>query len=204
MITNPADKSEEFADLSALTEQSLDFSALDRGLGFRGPDRGTGATAAGQARFVNPSPLKAPSPVQLPAASPWIRSAAFLIDMALLLTPWIFIFSVVLEGVPPALLAESVSMDRLLGFAALYGFSYFLIAESLGGQSLGKMLLGLRIVEDDKYEKPAGFSLALARMAVFPLSLGALGLGLLWAFTDHKRRPWHDRATRTIVRKKAF
>lgn len=207
MIPNSPRKSEDFEDLTALTEQSIDFSLLDQGLGFRSPDKmnGTGAVAAGKPRFSNPSAAqtaaRATSPVQLPAASPWIRVAAFVLDLAILFAPWIFAFSTVLKNESFAEIGPASSAIALL---ALYCFSYFLISESLGGQSLGKMLLNLRIVEDDKYEKPVGFGKAVARMALFPLSLGSLGIGLLWAFTDHKRRPWHDRATRTIVRKKAF
>ncbi len=193
----------ELQEFSVLTEQNLDFSILDRGLGFGSQEKGAGATAAGAPRFVNTSKATVSSPVQLPAASPWIRSGAFLLDLGVLFAPWVLVFSTVLRG-EVALGFSSVSRVQVVGFFGLYCFSYFLISESLGGQSIGKMLLGLRIVEDDKYEKPAGFGKALARMAIFPLSTLSLGIGLLWAFTDHKRRPWHDRATRTIVRKKAF
>lgn len=44
---------------------------------------------------------------------------------------------------------------------------YFLLSESFGGQSLGKMFLGLRVVEDDKYQKPTGLSHAAKRLALF-------------------------------------
>ena len=65
------------------------------------------------------------------------------------------------------------------------------------------MLFGLRVVEDDKYQKPTGLSHAAKRLFLFVVGSSLLGLGLLASFWDTKRRPWHDRYSGSIVRKKA-
>jgi uncharacterized RDD family membrane protein YckC len=88
-----------------------------------------------------------------------------------------------------------------LGLTAVILAAYFLLSESFGGQSLGKMIFGLRVVEDDKYQKPTGLKHAVARIGFFLLGALFFGLGLLASFWDSKRRPWHDRFSSSIVRR---
>ena len=206
----------DWNELDELTVEQLGFSALSDGLGFAKPatppSLGLGATAAGPAMPVAETPKvvfksetkKTPEPkaavISEPAASIGLRAFAFATDVAIALAPWALAIAFVLpDSVRDAwFLAEKKSFVPLL---ALYLFSYFLLTESMGGQSLGKMLLKLQIVEDDKYQKPIAFRAALPRLITFLLCLLPCGLGLVSGFFDSKRRSLHDKVTGTIIRR---
>jgi uncharacterized RDD family membrane protein YckC len=135
-----------------------------------------------------------------PAAERSVRVAAFALDIAILLVPmacawWISFHS-------RAWAIFRADMRPPLALFALIVAVYFLISESFGGQSLGKMALGLRVVEDDKYQKPTGLPHAAKRLALLAFGTLFAGLGLLSSFWDAKRRPWHDRYSGSIVRRK--
>ncbi len=209
----------DLSDLDDLTEEHLGFSALSDGLGFAKPTpkhrpltvptstdqvpvSGIGATAAGPARPA-PSITKSPASLILaePAAPQGIRLVAFGLDALIISIPltlaWIFSFG---GNAWDIFLLNPKSPLSL--FAMIFG-AYFLLSESFGGQSLGKMVLGLRVVEDDKYEKPTGLRHAILRLGLFLLGALCFGLGFLASFWDNKRRPWHDRYSGSIVRRKA-
>lgn len=170
----------------------------------------TGAIAAGPALparqqpkivFAKKNLAEAPAPsIADPGASPATRSAAFVLDLALAFAPWAlaFLYLVPVSARAHWLLLEGKS---LTGLVAAYLFVYFLLSESLGGQSPGKMIWGLQIVEDDKYQKPIGFKSALSRLVLFIPAFAALGLGLVSSFWDLKLRALHDKFTGTIVRR---
>ena len=63
------------------------------------------------------------------------------------------------------------------------------------------MILKLRVVEDDKYQKAIGFKIALFRSICLVFSLLPFGLGIWMAFWDKKARQWHDKASNSIIRK---
>lgn len=219
----------DLSDLDELTEEQLGFSALSEGLGLTRPkqprssdlgeeqaeaDRkgamafsGIGAVSAGPARpapSIKTGPatraVPAANPLVEPAASRTLRVFAFLLDAAVVAVPfcgaWIYSFG---EEALPLFLGNWHSPSLL--FAAMLA-TYFLLSESFGGQSLGKMVLGLRVVEDDKYQKPTGFRHAAVRLVLLVLGTALGGLGLLASFVDFKRRPWQDRYSGSIVRKK--
>jgi uncharacterized RDD family membrane protein YckC len=84
----------------------------------------------------------------------------------------------------------------LSGFLAFFGLVYASFFTGLTGQTLGKMLLRLRVV--DRKGSPPGHTRAALRA-----TLGALGslalFGIAPAFLDPARRALHDRALRTRV-----
>jgi uncharacterized RDD family membrane protein YckC len=85
----------------------------------------------------------------------------------------------------------------LIVFVLLLKFAYFCAFTAVGGQTIGKMALGIRVVGED------GESLdgtAAARRAVAGLaSAGFFGLGFLPVLYGPERRTLHDRLTRTRV-----
>ncbi|MCS6880976.1 MAG: RDD family protein [Oscillochloridaceae bacterium] len=89
--------------------------------------------------------------------------------------------------------------DLLLGFASLqfFSFLYFTAFLGLGGATIGKYLLGLRVLHAD------GTSLRIGRAALrtlaYSLSSLPLYLGFLNVLADDRRRGWHDRLTGTVV-----
>ena len=90
-----------------------------------------------------------------PAAPPGRRLLAFLFDGSVLFFPlagaWFFSF----RGDSLQILKENPY--PLITFFLFALCTYFLLSESFGGQSPGKMFLRLHTVEDDKYQKPIGF-----------------------------------------------
>lgn len=190
---------------------------------------GTGAVAAGFARpapynpvrpaktapnFTAPSfpsytqhataaparPIAAASVLSMPAASQALRVQAFLADVILVTAPmalaWVLNF-----GKQSWEMFQYDRSSTLLVLAVIVG-AYFLLTESFGGQSLGKMYFGLRIVEDDKYQKPIGLRHSTVRLLLLVLGTALLGLGLFASFWDAKKRPWQDRLSGSIVRRK--
>jgi uncharacterized RDD family membrane protein YckC len=68
---------------------------------------------------------------------------------------------------------------------------------ALTGRSLGKALMGLRIVSVDGSE--FGFARSLVRFAGYWLSALPFGLGFLASLFDGRRRTFHDRLAGTLV-----
>ena len=223
----------DFHDLEELTDEHLGFSALSDGLGFSKSKEknsagkaefktdsiapmpsglkaysayGSGAIAAGVPRFAPAVTRKSKaetvqSPISAPAAHWILRSVAFILDLSFLLLPFTVAWSVSF-GHASAQMFRQNPLTPLILFLPFLA-TYFLLSESFGGQSLGKMCLGLRVVEDDRYEKPIGLRLAFLRILLFSMSTAFFGLGLLALFFDKKKRPWQDRFSGSIVRKSA-
>jgi uncharacterized RDD family membrane protein YckC len=89
----------------------------------------------------------------------------------------------------------------LLSFLALLDGGYLTIFVAAGGQTIGKMAAGIRVVPADPAapsSERVTFGHALVRAAVFFLSLLPAGLGLLPALFG-QRRGLHDRLADTRV-----
>jgi uncharacterized RDD family membrane protein YckC len=65
------------------------------------------------------------------------------------------------------------------------------------GQTLGKKLLGIRVIGPDG-DKP-GFGRNYRRMQLLQLSLLIAGLGCLWMLWDENQQTWHDKWADTMV-----
>lgn len=218
----------DLSELDDLTEEHLGFSALSDGLGFKKSNKpvareteseetkkmsfsGIGAVSAGPAmpvlnarekvRVAAAAPVTAKSILQEPAASPFLRLAAFVIDSAVVLIPLVLCWKISFRAEAWEIFRADIGSAALLYSMILA--SYLLLAESFGGQSLGKMSLDLHVVEDDKYQKPIGLRQAAARLVLLVLGTAALGIDFLAILRDPKRRPLHDRYTGSIVRRKA-
>jgi len=85
----------------------------------------------------------------------------------------------------------------LLAFLLLLKLAYFSAFTAVGGQTIGKMALRIRVVSEDNGAIDG--NLALKRTVVSAVSTAFLGLGLLPAFFDPERRAFHDRVARTRV-----
>lgn len=161
---------------------------------------GAYASASPMAASIPSAAKPAPNPLQEPAAPQVIRLAAFAADISIVLFPLALAWIASFGSQSLALFSENLGAPVFL-FSVLL-CSYFLLSESFGGQSLGKMIFHLRVVEDDKYEKPTGLTHALIRLVLLVVGAAAAGLGLFSSFRDSKKRPWHDIYSGTIVRRK--
>jgi uncharacterized RDD family membrane protein YckC len=78
------------------------------------------------------------------------------------------------------------------------GVAYYAILEGTRGQTLGKMALGIKVVDADNggfIGIPRGIGRYFARI----LSAIVLGLGYLWMLWDPRKQCWHDKLVRSVV-----
>jgi len=85
----------------------------------------------------------------------------------------------------------------LLTFLLLLKLSYFSAFTAVGGQTIGKMAVGIRVIADGRDSLDG--SIAIQRTLAGALSVVSLGLGFLPALVGSDRRAVHDRLTRTRV-----
>jgi uncharacterized RDD family membrane protein YckC len=79
----------------------------------------------------------------------------------------------------------------------LYALNFVLLP-GRSGQTIGKRILGIRIVGEDG--SPVGYTTLLLRNCVgYFISAIAAFIGFLWALWDSKRQAWHDKIARTSV-----
>lgn len=89
-----------------------------------------------------------------------------------------------------------MSALSLLYLALVY--VYFVVATGLWGRTVGKRLLGLRVV--NAVGQPPGIGRALLREIVGKFLSGLLlGLGYLWVAWDERKQGWHDKIAGTTV-----
>lgn len=80
----------------------------------------------------------------------------------------------------------------------LFGITNFVIFPMFSGQSVGKILTGLRVVKTDG--NAASFSRLLVRHLIgYPLTILTAGLGFLFAVLNSKGRALHDFLSGTVV-----
>jgi uncharacterized RDD family membrane protein YckC len=68
---------------------------------------------------------------------------------------------------------------------------YFIVLHSFGGQTLGKVFMGIKVVSDEGLMLSVGAS--FLRLVGYLLSTVPLGAGFLWAAVDQKHSAWHDK-----------
>jgi uncharacterized RDD family membrane protein YckC len=91
----------------------------------------------------------------------------------------------------------TLPLPPLLAFLALVKVGYFVAFTSVGGQTIGKMAAGIRVVGSDG--APVTPVVALRRTLAGAVSAAVLGLGFVAAFFDPQQRALHDRVARTRV-----
>jgi uncharacterized RDD family membrane protein YckC len=135
----------------------------------------------------------------------WIRFAASLVDGIIL-------------AIPNFILREALFSDRTTGVTFGVGFTpgtafayqlltwllslaYYAFQEgSPSGQTLGKRVCGIRVVDAASARPGIGAGRAAVRYLVSIVSGIVIGLGYLWMLWDRPlRQTWHDKAARTTV-----
>lgn len=85
---------------------------------------------------------------------------------------------------------------RDLSFLVYVIYSVFLESSNLQG-TLGKHLLGLKVIRDDF--SPLTFTDSMKRNLFKIVSYLPLSLGFIWIFFSKKKKGWHDYFSKTIV-----
>ncbi len=78
---------------------------------------------------------------------------------------------------------------------------WFVTGEAWDGQTLGKVLCGIRVVRTSDAGRP-GFLRSLGRHVASQVSGLAFGLGYLWMLWSPRRATWHDSISSTMVIRK--
>lgn len=161
---------------------------------------------------ASPEPQPAVEPERFRAAGFWRRAAAGLVDLAILL-PVCAACGLVLclifgQPIPrlaelspdlllAALLDGNAASEALLALSGILFFLYFFVFQAARGQTPGKQLLGLRLI--DAYGARPGLLRTLVRTAAYLLSALPFSLGFLWIGFDRERRALHDWVAGTYV-----
>ncbi len=75
---------------------------------------------------------------------------------------------------------------------------YFIGFTAVCGQTPGKRILGLHVVDENG--APVDWGAASTRFLIgYPVSLLPLGLGFYWALVDKNNQAWHDKISGTLV-----
>jgi uncharacterized RDD family membrane protein YckC len=74
---------------------------------------------------------------------------------------------------------------------------YFIVMIALFGQTVGKMIMGIRVVRSDGMA--ISFPLSALRLVCYVPSGLLLFVGFLWILWDAERQGWHDMICDTIV-----
>lgn len=138
------------------------------------------------------------------------RALAFIVDITLLMVvlslATTFISALVSLFDLDVLIGRFMTSQGLSGVVAtaLAGISgtlvitaYGVVGWSLNGQTVGNLVMGVRVVKADGGR--VSFSRAATRMLGAYLSGFLLLLGFFWAIFDKRRQGWHDKLAGTVV-----
>lgn len=136
----------------------------------------------------------------------WLRFMAFTVDHLILCL--MFVIFIVC-----GLLAVELSPGRgpeisygnllrlilpaLVPLGLMLALAYFSFFHGAWGQTIGKMIFGLRVVQVNG--QPLTFARALARTIAYAFSAVPIFLGFFWVGLTSSKRSWHDRITGTMV-----
>jgi uncharacterized RDD family membrane protein YckC len=133
-----------------------------------------------------------------PLAAPSSRILAALLDVALLsaLDASILYLTLRLLGLSTAQVFE-LPLLPLFAFFLLLNGGYFIAFTAVGGQSIGKMALGIKVISQEESTVPLGR--ATLRTLAFFVSALPLGAGFLPGVISADRLALHDRLAHTRV-----
>jgi uncharacterized RDD family membrane protein YckC len=151
------------------------------------------------ARSVATSPAPPlPDPAPRDSASLGARLVAVAIDLLILAVVDVLVVYLTMElcGITVAELGL-LPKGPLLAFLVVQNGGY-LVGFTAGGQTLGKMAMGIRVVSADEAE-PLGVARALRRTLVWAILAIPAGLGFVTALLSSDHRGLHDRLAGTRV-----
>ncbi|OGL01145.1 MAG: hypothetical protein A3E31_13330 [Candidatus Rokubacteria bacterium RIFCSPHIGHO2_12_FULL_73_22] len=127
----------------------------------------------------------------------WIRALAALVDFAIygLVEASFGRLAALLVDIDFA--ASAPFQGLLVSHTVLFASLYAIMLHRLGGQTLGKMLVGVRVVADDG--GPLTLGAAVLRYLGYFVSCATLGFGFLMAGLRADRRALHDLIAGTRV-----
>jgi uncharacterized RDD family membrane protein YckC len=126
------------------------------------------------------------------------RAAAAFIDGAMLMTLDAIVIYLTLRLCGLAFFeVMDLPLVPLAAFLLLLDGGYFVAFTAVGGQSIGKMALGIKVVGEE--DRPVPFGQATVRTLAYLVSALPLGAGFAGAFLGADRLALHDRLAHTRV-----
>ena len=128
------------------------------------------------------------------------RAIAFLIDLFLISLVAVIAFGVGIYFIGNSyietfgLKTVYIPIYLLLIFLAS---SYFVILNGYTGTTIGKRLMGIRLISDQG--SPVGFWQSFVRWVAYYISAAFLFLGFVWSIFDSRSQSWHDKIAGTFV-----
>jgi len=126
------------------------------------------------------------------------RAVAFFIDLIIISLVALLAFGIGIFFVKDA---GDIVLDRV--FMPIYlllfflGSSYFVVLNGYGGKTIGKMIMGIRIISTEGSN--IGFWQSFARWIGYYISGAFLFIGFLWSIFDKNSQSWHDKIAGTYV-----
>ena len=93
--------------------------------------------------------------------------------------------------------SNAMTFHTAFWISTLLFFAYFTVLIGDSGQTLGKKLLGIRVVRPGGL--PVSYGRATVRTLGYYLSSLFLGLGFVWALFNKNNQTWHDKLAGTLV-----
>ena len=131
----------------------------------------------------------------------WIRVVALVIDLVLVLLVQFSLKLVAMRGWGLHVDDASIFELTVAAFTAAFAGLYVTLLHATTGQTVGKLLVGARVVLVDGERVPVGA--ALLRSLAYFVSLATFGFGYLMAGLRSDKRALHDLLAGTRVERSA-
>jgi uncharacterized RDD family membrane protein YckC len=161
---------------------------------------------------MTPALTAAVAPVRVRVAGFWRRLAAGVVDVLVLTSVFTILATLVAlvlrhplprvgqlgpDYVVDVAVNGGVLAEAGLAMLGILSFLYFFLFVALRGQTFGKHLMRLKVI--DAYGERPSIGRALVRTIAYVPSLVLLGLGFLWIAFDREKRGLHDWIADTYV-----
>ena len=140
----------------------------------------------------------------------WRRAMAFSIDKIILFFTSLFILFIGVLSLSISFLSHYRDMlperfeEMTITFVSIYllttvfiSMIYFTYFHGAAGQTPGKMIFGLKMVQSTGEQMT--FGLAFLRWVGYIISAVVFYLGFIWIAFDAKKQGWHDKIAGTVV-----
>jgi uncharacterized RDD family membrane protein YckC len=142
-------------------------------------------------------PLDAPEPADAPPAGFWVRTVAMGLDFAIFAAVQFSFGRIAGRLFGPEIADSWVLHLDLVVFTIVFGVAYTTVLHAFGGQTIGKMLVGIRVVGLDG--EPPAPGPAFLRFLGYFVSFATFGLGYAMAGLRRDKRALHDLLAGTRV-----
>ncbi len=128
------------------------------------------------------------------------RALAFFIDLVVIAIVSLVAFAAAIFLLQDTNL-DSLGLNRV--FMPIYmllfflASAYFVILNGYGGKTIGKMIMGIRIISEEG--SSIGFWQSFVRWIGYYISAAFLFLGFVWSIFDRNSQSWHDKIAGTYV-----